>query len=100
MAFKSNSQLPHLCYCSLLYRSSNKGGALDLKIQLIDGVGGGLGSSTFPWKSLDFESSVNVKILRDGPHLLDQGQAWNELQLFLFIQWSEFFKYLDQALKV
>ena len=48
-SFKSNSPLPQLCYCSLLYRNSIKGGALVFKIQLLQEVGreGGIGTSTF-----------------------------------------------------
>ena len=51
-------------------------------------------------KMIDFESSVKVKFLRDWPQFLDHIQAWSELQLIHFVQWSGFFKYLDQALKV
>ena len=49
---------------------------------------------------LEFKSSVKVRFSRDWPHLLDQDQTWNKLQLVIFIQWSEFYKYLDRALKV
>ena len=42
---------------------------------------------------LEFESSVKVRFSRDWPHLLDQDQTWNKLQLVIFIQWSEFYKY-------
>ena len=40
------------------------------------------------------------QIFRDLPHFLGQDQAWSELQLVNFIQWSEFSKYLGLALKV
>ena len=57
-------------------------------------------SGFFVAKTLNFESSVKVKFFRDSTHFLGQDQAWSELQLVNFIQWSEFSKYLGRALKV
>ena len=44
--------MPRLWYISLLYRNSNKGGALDFKVQLVEEVGrGGKWTSPFCGKN-------------------------------------------------
>ena len=68
------------------------------KKSIVGTMGGG--GWLFAAKTLDFESLVKVKFLRDWPLFLGKDQAWSELQLVNFIEWSEFSKYLGRALKV
>ena len=62
--------MPRLWYISLLYRNSNKGGALDFKVQLVEEVGrGGKWTSPFCGK--------NARLWE-----LGQGKVFKELTPF------------------